>query len=83
MSLKVTREEFIGKTYEELLAENAKLRELVEAMPYCMEGKCLACPLCSYFEPALGNVPECEALPILHALGIYGDDEDKLGVTPF
>lgn len=67
----------------EIESENAKLRELVEAMPYCMKGKCLECPLCSYFEPAIGGVPECEALPMLYALGIYGDDADKFGVTPF
>lgn len=29
MSMKVTREQFVGVTYSELLAENAKLRELV------------------------------------------------------
>ena len=27
--MKVTKEQFIGVTYEELLAENAKLRELI------------------------------------------------------
>lgn len=93
MSMKLTCGEFVGLAYanddelrefaEEILAENAKLRELVEAMPYCMKGKCLECPLCSYFEPAIGWVPECEALPMLYALGIYGDGADKFGVTPF
>lgn len=29
MSMKVTKEQFVGVTYEELLAENAKLRELL------------------------------------------------------
>lgn len=30
--MKVTKEQFIGVTYDELLAENAKLRELVKDM---------------------------------------------------
>jgi len=29
VSMKVTKEQFVGITYDELLAENAKLRELV------------------------------------------------------
>lgn len=36
MSIKVTKEQFIGATYDELLAENAKLRELVRHMRCCM-----------------------------------------------
>lgn len=30
MSMKVTKEQFIGVTYDELLDENAKLRELLQ-----------------------------------------------------
>jgi len=32
MSMKMTKEQFIGVTYEELLAENAKLRKLMARM---------------------------------------------------
>lgn len=32
MSMKVTKEQFIGVTYDELLAENAKLRELMRGL---------------------------------------------------
>lgn len=37
MSMKVTKEQFVGLTYDELLAENDKLRELVEEMLSCVE----------------------------------------------
>jgi hypothetical protein len=56
---------------DRLKAENAKLRELVEAMPYCMyPPKCLKCPLFSKFDPSIGGVPECKARAKLHELGI-------------
>lgn len=34
MSMKVTKEEFVGVTYEEMMAENERLRELVSDL-YC------------------------------------------------
>lgn len=42
MSMKVTREEFIGVTYDELLDENAKLRELAEKAWKAAEMLCQA-----------------------------------------
>ena len=55
---------------KELEAENAKLRELVAAMPYCMEARCLECPMCSPFDTSIGGVPECRASWKLSALGV-------------
>lgn len=43
MSMKVTKEQFIGMTYDELLAENAKLRELVKDTLPVMENNCAMC----------------------------------------
>lgn len=37
MSMKVTREEFIGVTYDELLAENARLWEELEAAKHDLQ----------------------------------------------
>lgn len=59
MSMKVTKEQFVGVTYEELLAENAKLRKLVRELwegynnPRCEEchlkdtTTCADCPICA------------------------------------
>lgn len=55
---------------ERLEAENAKLRELVVAMPYCMEARCLECPMCSPFDTSIGGVPECRASWKLRELGV-------------
>ena len=56
---------------DRLKAENAKLRELVEAMTYCMyPPKCLKCPLFSKSDPSIGGVPECKARAKLRELGI-------------
>jgi NADPH-dependent 2,4-dienoyl-CoA reductase/sulfur reductase-like enzyme len=45
MSMKVTKEQFIGVTYEELLAENAKLRELcVKALEWLRWAGGITCP---------------------------------------
>ena len=46
MSMKVTKEQFIGVTYDELLAENAKLRELVRHLRECTRNK--FCSICKY-----------------------------------
>lgn len=53
-----------------LNTENEKLRELVSVMPYCMDTRCLECPLCSKFDPSIGGVPECMAGAKLYELGI-------------
>lgn len=47
MSMQVTREQFVGATYSELLAENAKLRELVRAAWLCIHtgASCSDCRL--------------------------------------
>ncbi len=45
MSMQVTREQFVGATYSELLAENAKLRELVSDM---FAHEAIDCKHCSY-----------------------------------
>lgn len=43
--MKVTKEQFIGVTYEELLAENAKLRELcVKALEWLRWAGGITCP---------------------------------------
>ena len=55
---------------QEARAENAKLRELVAAMPYCMETRCLECPMCSSFDTSIGDVPECRASWKLRELGV-------------
>ena len=55
---------------QNLAAENAKLRELVAAMPYCMETRCLECPMCSPFDTSIGGVPECRASWKLRELGV-------------
>jgi len=55
---------------DDLAAENAKLRELVSAMPYCMTARCLECPFCSKFDPSIGGAPECMAGAKLHELGV-------------
>jgi hypothetical protein len=65
--------EVYGRTVELLdrfKAENEKLRELVEAMPYCITARCIKCPLCSKFDPSIGGVPECKARAKLRELGI-------------
>lgn len=38
MSMKVTKEQFVGVTYDELIAENAKLRELLADLAICACG---------------------------------------------
>lgn len=64
------REVYGGQLFR-LDRENAKLRELVEAMPYCMyPPKCLKCPLFSKSDPSIGGVPECKARAKLRELGI-------------
>lgn len=55
---------------ERLQVENEKLRELVEAMPYCMTRRCLECPFCSKFDPSIGGAPECMAGAKLRELGV-------------
>lgn len=48
MTMKVTMEQFIGVTYEELLDENARLRELVRGLLYCAHeahGMCARAPI--------------------------------------
>lgn len=46
MSMKVTKEQFIGVTYDELLAENAKLRELASGLHQCLKlESCEGCPM--------------------------------------
>lgn len=39
MSMKVTKEQFVGATYDELLAENDKLRERVAELEELTDGK--------------------------------------------
>lgn len=67
----------INNAYVEVLealeaveAENAKLCELANAMVYCMQGKCLECPMCSPFDTSIGGAPECRATLKLRELGI-------------
>ena len=55
---------------DKLRDENAKLRELVAAMPYCMETRCLECPMCSSFDTSIGGAPECRASWKLRELGV-------------
>ena len=44
MSMQVTREQFVGATYSELLAENAKLRELCKMFAeYVSQDRCEGC----------------------------------------
>ena len=62
--------EHIDRTIADLKAENAKLRELVAAMPYCMETRCLECPMCSSFDTSIGGAPECRASWKLRELGV-------------
>lgn len=57
-------------TIGQLTVENAKLRELVAAMPYCMEARCLECPMCSSFDTSIGGAPECRASWKLRELGV-------------
>lgn len=73
MSMKVTKEQFIGVTYDELLAENAKLRELVRHMHTCMEHyemdgtiSCDRCPL----NNCVGN---CDYERRMRELGVEED----------
>ena len=37
MTMKQTKEQFIGISYDELLTDNAKLRELACTLVYCMQ----------------------------------------------
>lgn len=68
MSMKVTKEQFIGITYDELLADNAKLRELVRfIMHQCNDGN----PRC---DECIGwNGGECVALQRMRELGVEVD----------
>lgn len=72
MSMKVTLEQFVGVTYEELLDENAKLRELVRDM---WKG----CPAdgyyCIYHCPRYDKTSEshCELCDRMKELGIEVD----------
>ena len=63
--MKATREQFVGVTYRELLAENAKLRELVRfIMHQCNDGN----PRC---DECIGwNDGECVALLRMRELGV-------------
>lgn len=40
MSMKVTKEQFVGMSYDELLAENAKLRERIERLVTLLRNDC-------------------------------------------
>lgn len=46
--MKMTKEQFVGVTYDELLAENAKLRDLAGGIGYLLFSLdvdyCVACP---------------------------------------
>ena len=46
--MKVTKEQFIGVTYEELLAENANLREALERATGIIADICGECPMSRY-----------------------------------
>ena len=46
MTMKVTKEQFIGVIYEQLLAENDKLRELVLCLLTCSSDAGDACDKC-------------------------------------
>lgn len=60
----------LEKMLKQTKVENAKLRELVAAMPYCMEARCLECPMCSTFDVSIGGTPECRASWKLCELGV-------------
>jgi hypothetical protein len=69
MTIKQTKEQFIGVTYDELLAENAKLRELVSGLEHCSQGfPCNRCPL---YDQSGTNHRRCESLE--HELGVEVD----------
>lgn len=58
----------------DLCDQNAKLWELVKAMPYCMyPPKCIKCPLFSKSDPSTDSMPECKARAKLRELGIEVD----------
>lgn len=62
--------QFLRRKNTALQNENAKLWELVEAMPYCMyPPKCVKCPLFSN----IGGIPECKARTKLRELGMEMD----------
>ena len=54
---------------EDARAENAKLRELVDGLEYCVQG--LVCDCCPLYDPSGTNHRRCESLE--HELGIEVD----------
>lgn len=60
--MKVTREEFIGKTYEELLDENVKLRELCRDV---LAHEAIDCERCGYGERCRAHETTCYTAGII------------------
>jgi len=61
---------FSADTVEAYVAENAKLRELVSGLEYCVQGH--VCDCCPLYDPSGTNHRRCESLE--RELGIEADE---------